>query len=269
MNESIPKPEPLGDKPLVEAIFEIHWELTQTSPATSRDPGFRLFLSRYYDKLRTSYPHVEDLPVSSMPEDFAPDVVRHRFRAAQAKWPLTQLGPGVLTVNETEGYLWTSFEPRLLESLRALFDLYPKDIAPLKPTVVQLRYIDAIPCDGGSADLLELIAKDLHISVALDPALFGASAQVQDLDLNLTYPLSTPPGVGKIALATGYKENKPHLIMQTTIRSEGPQVPVDLNGFTTWLRDSHDALDRWFFTLVRGRLLDRFKTKKPHAPTTG
>jgi uncharacterized protein (TIGR04255 family) len=78
----IPEREDLPNKPLVEAILELQWEL-QANPTNNnlqRDPGFRILLGRMYDKVRTKYPELEDLPQTLIPEEVTPRIVRHRFR---------------------------------------------------------------------------------------------------------------------------------------------------------------------------------------------
>jgi hypothetical protein len=56
------------------------------------DPGFQILLGRFYDKVSTDFPELENLPASNVPEQMMPSVVRHRFRKAKDAWPLIQLG---------------------------------------------------------------------------------------------------------------------------------------------------------------------------------
>src|SRR5437870_557567 len=106
-HDSIPEPRELRHKPLAEAIFELRWALgTGSSTGFEHDPGFRIFLGRYYDRVHQQYPFVVDLPTAQVPEDMTAHVVRHQFRARQNGWPLTQIGPGILTVNHNEEYTW-------------------------------------------------------------------------------------------------------------------------------------------------------------------
>ena len=53
--ERIPERHPLENKPLVEAIFELRWALEAQQPGIALDPGFRIFLGRYYDRVRAEY----------------------------------------------------------------------------------------------------------------------------------------------------------------------------------------------------------------------
>src|SRR3972149_3965752 len=140
------KDDRLPNKPLAEAIFELRWALDEKRvQGLAVDPVFRLLVGRYYDRVKADYPNVVDLPTAQIPEELTSYAVRHQFRASKDGWPVTQLGPGIVTVNETTGYSWATFKPRLLSAISALFESYPNEIAPCVPSEVMLRYINAIP----------------------------------------------------------------------------------------------------------------------------
>jgi uncharacterized protein (TIGR04255 family) len=140
------KDDRLPKKPLAEAIFELRWAPDETRvKGLTVDPGFRLLVGRYYDRVKADYPNVVDLPTAQIPEELAAYAVRHQFRASKDGRPVTQLGPGIVTVNETAAYSWATFKPRILSAVGALFESYPTEIAPCVPNEVMLRYLNAIP----------------------------------------------------------------------------------------------------------------------------
>jgi uncharacterized protein (TIGR04255 family) len=175
--DEIPTPRPLVKKPLVEVVFELRWKLSEGPLA--KDPGFRIFVGRYYDRVRSQYPDIVDLPSSQIPEEMTAHVVRHQFWTGKGQWPLTQIGPGILTVNETDGYLWESFRPRLVHAVRCLAESYPQDIHKLTPTQVSLKYIDAVPFDPtqSSTTLLQFMREALHTGIDVEPRLFDTPEQ--------------------------------------------------------------------------------------------
>ena len=91
-------------KPLVEAIFDLRWELQQKTAGFAADPNYRLLLGRMFDRLEADYPAHEPLPTANLPDEMVGYTVQHRFRAQPGGWPLIQLGPGILSVNETDSY---------------------------------------------------------------------------------------------------------------------------------------------------------------------
>jgi len=257
----IPVPRSLPNKPLIEAIFELRWKLRDSPSLLRNDPGFRIALGRYYDQVRHEYPHVVDLPTSQVPEHMTAHSVRHQFRVAKDKWPVTQLGPGILTVNETTGYTWDTFLPRLLSAIKAVFQAYPTDIAPFEPAGVQLRYLDAIELDQNN-DIIRFLREHLHTDVVVEPLLFEGPhnpGKPSRLTLNFTLPLQDPPGAGILGFATASRDNKPIILMETTIRSDDADVPGQEHEFERWLNSAHDVAGNWFFTLIRGNLLSNFE----------
>jgi uncharacterized protein (TIGR04255 family) len=88
-SDIIPESHDLPNKPLVEAFVELRWKVDEDAARSRR--AFRLLFARYYDKVQNEYPTLEDLPIAAVPEEMVPQVVRHRFRVGENKWPLTQL----------------------------------------------------------------------------------------------------------------------------------------------------------------------------------
>lgn len=187
--------------------------------------------------------------------------MRHRFRAGKGCWPLTQIGPGILSVNDTEGYRWSGFQPRVMGAVGAVFAAYPVNIAPLKPIRLELRYIDAVPFEHTSQDALQFLRDRLHTGIVLDSKVFdeGATgARPVGVNLTLVFPLSCPKGTGTITLATGKRREEEAIIWNTIVRSEGDDVPQEPAEIGAWLTAARDVVSRWFFGLARGPLMSEF-----------
>ena len=262
--DDIPTPRPLPNKPLVEAIFELRWALKEPGPAgTAVDPGFRVALGRYYDKVRTEYPVMIDLPTSQVPEDMTAYSVRHQFRSKADGWPLTQIGPGILTVNETNGYSWDAFRPKLLSAIDGIFTAYPTDLWPFSPVGAQLRYINAIRLPSGQSPT-SILAEALHTKVEVDPRLFGAAVPTPDSDLNLilSYPLTEPLGTGHLRFTNAKQNGEPVMVFEIGIRSDQANAPKLCGAYEEWLHKAHAVAERWFLTLCRGELLASFEEIK-------
>ncbi len=262
-NETIPKPYDLANKPLVEAIFEVRWELKPAGPLAS-DPGFPLFQGRYYDRIKEDYPFALQLPASAVPENMTAHTVRHQFRRGEKEWPVTQIGPGILTVNQTSDYCWKMFLPQLQKAIAALYEAYPTEQSPLKPIQASLRYINVLDFDSDTTKVpvLKFLKDSLHTTIIPEPLLFDDNSEPdapKGLSLNLAYQVEAKNAIGSITLALGQANDKPALIFEIhihTIPSSVPQNPAD---FTTWVTGAHDIVDKWFFALVRGDLLKTFE----------
>ena len=250
----------LRNKPLVEAIFEMHWALQQKAPGVALDPHYRLLLSRLYDRLLTTYPEHEQLDAARLPEEMAGHAVQHRFRTAKDDWPLVQLGPGVLTVNDTHKYKWEDFCARLMDVQGKLYAAYP-DPNELRVESLFLRYIDAVDLDYPSSSVFQFLQDKLKISISLPQNLFentNVEALPQHFESRQMYRSTRPLGVINLRFATGQWSNEPALIWETTIQSAGPDLPKMPEGFEAWLDQAHTLVNDWFFKMIEGDLYRRF-----------
>ena len=265
MPDTIPEARDLPNKPLAEAIFEVRWALSQQSGPMAVDPGFQLLLGRYYDRIRKTFPTAIALPASTVPENMTAHTVRQQFRKGKDKWPLTQIGPGILTVNDVAGYKWETFRPLLKEALAALFDAYPTDVAPLRPVQALLRYINVIAFDPTTSaiPLLDFFREKLHTQITPEPLLFRApeeAASPTNLSLNLSYRITDPDAKAGMSFALGEANGNPAIILEIVVQTVSDHIPKTLDEFDSWLSSAHDnVIDKWFFALVRGDLLKEYE----------
>ena len=241
----------LPNKPLVEAIVEIKWgQEKQIDTITA---------GRLYEKVREEYPVIEDLPITQIPIEL-PHMVRHRFRREKDGWPLIQIGPGVLTVNETEGYHWEEFSSRVRAVLPKLYEAHPSPDS-LNIKSLLLRYINAIEFDFLSEDLLAFLSNNLHISISLAPSLFeetGVDPRPRALTGQLIFPVQDPEGALIMHIGSGKRKGQNALVWEIQFRSTESEIPKMPDGFPPWLEAAHATAEKWFFGMVRGVLLDSF-----------
>lgn len=254
--------EILKNKPLVEAIFEIRWYLEQANI----DPNNQLLLGRLFDRINTEYPVYEQLPFAAIPEQMVEGLVRHRFRSENG-WPLVQLGSGVLTLNDTENYIWKDFHRRVINVVNNLYVVHPNK-QKFRTRNLTLKYIDAIDVNLNEAEVYEFLREKMKLNLSLNPALFEKSSVEQNpmqLDLQFAFKSNKPKGILNFRMAKGEKidnqENttKDVLIWETTIQSNEsdlPEIPLNLG---QWLEEAHSVAHDWFFTLVEGDLLRSFE----------
>lgn len=258
----IPESRRLPNKPLAEAIFDFRWDLQTIAGQLRRDPGFRFLIGMFYDRIRKTFPLNVDLPQAEVPEEITGHVVRHQFRVGRDAWPVVQIGPGILTFNETKDYRWETFLPQLLDVLKALFESYPTHISPLSPVQVELKYINATPFDSSKSDLLEFLRDCLHTRIEMDPSLFDASVSSPtpiDINLAMRYRLQRPAAIGVMSFAAGKRGDVPSIIWQILVRSHGGHVPKKQEHFEAWLNEAHQVAEKWFLTLSRGKLYESFE----------
>ncbi len=191
----------------------------------------------------------------------APHLVQHRFRKASDAWPLIQIGPGVLTVNDTCSYRWEDFRVRVTNAIATLYAAYPPQHE-LVPTHLALRYVDAVEFDYTSNSVLDFLQENLKVSIALPTNLFDGT-QVKELPINvqsqMTYRCQAPRGLIHLKLATGQRSNNPAVIWETTVEAGGPDIPPMPSAFENWIDNGHKLVNDWFFKMIDGKLHEEFK----------
>jgi len=263
----------LKSPPLAEAWLEIRWQLQHVGPPQlMRDPGFPFALGVFYKSIKDRFEHKEDLAASQAPLEMLPHVVRHRFRASKDGYPLLQLGPGVASVNFTEPYNWKDFRETALYLRDKLSDAYSETV--LMSDILILRYRNVEPFEYSSDDLLRFVKKNLNTSLALPthiPGYAGSKDIPTSANIVLTFDLIEPKGVGTLKIATGTRrQSDPEtgqqtetevLVSQLEVASGGNDAPkINNEGeFVNWFDAAHDIIHDWFFSLIEGPLLKKYK----------
>ncbi len=245
----------LKNKPLVEAILEVKWALQSQPPDLVVDPHYQLLVGRLFDRVSDDYPEHEKLPSAAIPDELTGHVVKHRFRLAPGDWPLIQIGPGILTVNDTQKYTWDDFRDRSVSAVEKLLEAHPKPDA-LNVTSLVLRYIDAVEMDFAQESIWDFLRDKMRVCVALPASLFdqtGIRSDARHFRWETSFACSEPSGVVNLRFATGQRDGKNSLIWETSIHSETdlPELPADFAG---WIDAAHRVTDDWFFKLIEGEL---------------
>lgn len=249
----------LANKPLVEAILEVRWKLQHRPPDLYLDPHYRLLLARLFDRLTPDYPEPEELPTASFPDEMTGSVVKHRFRHAANDWPLVQVGPGIMTVNDTCKYTWADFRSRSVTAVQKLFEAHPKPDQ-FEVHSLALRYIDAVELDFTKEDVFAFLRDKLKVAIELPSSLFentGVDSTPSRFAWETTFRTEDPEGAMNVRFVTGENQGKPALIWETIVHSD-KGLPALPDGFATWIESAHTVAHDWFFKLIEGDLERRF-----------
>ncbi|HUU70627.1 MAG TPA: TIGR04255 family protein [Planctomycetota bacterium] len=248
----------LKHAPLVEAIMELRWGLRSSKEGI--DPHYKVLVGRLYDRLAKGYPEHEPLPTASMPDEIVKQMVQHRFRRARQAWPLVQIGPGILTVNETREYDWEDFRTRAVEAVDKLFESHPEP-ADLRIESVILRYIDALEFDYTREDVLAFLKKEMKLSASLLKSLFSGTTITsvpRSFMWYSSFPCTRPAGELTLRFATGQRDGENALVWETIVQSK-EQLPDMPGGFEDWITAAHQVTHDWFFKMIKGDLERRFR----------
>jgi len=252
----------LKNKPLAEAIFELRWELKEIQPGVRIDPYYKILVGRVYERINKDYPYYEQLPTATMPDTIAGYIVQYRFRKNKDKWPLVQIGPGLITLNDTEGYKWDDFEKRISELTTVLFESYPDAGENLKVNSLLLRYIDAIEFDYERDDIFSFLREKMKVNIKINEEIFketNVSERPVEFDFRFSFPSTEPKGVIHMRVVKGKIKTSDALLWETMVNVIGKDVPQEKNKIFDWVRSAHKLTHKWFFKIIEGDLQKRFE----------
>ncbi|MEM3473742.1 MAG: TIGR04255 family protein [archaeon] len=252
----------LKNKPLAEAIFELHWKLKEIQLGVKVDPYYKILVGRVYERINKEYPYYEQLPTATMPDEIAAYIVQYRFRKDRDRWPLVQIGPGVITLNDTEGYEWDDFEKRIFELVTVLFELYPDAENSLKLNTLLLRYIDAIKFDYEHEDIFPFLREKMKVNIDINKEIFaetGVGERPIEFDFRFSFPLAKPEGVIHMRVFKGKLHNSDAILLETAVNFAGESVPQEKEKIFNWIKTAHELTHKWFFKIIDGDLRRRFE----------
>jgi uncharacterized protein (TIGR04255 family) len=250
----------LKNKPLVEAIFELKWKLHEMPGGYRFDKFYEISIGRLFEKLRSKYPFQEQLETVNMPDEIAGYVVQYRFRKAENDWPVVQIGPGIITLNETDKYVWKEFKEnakKLVDNLIQIRTEYEKPVF----NGFLLRYIDAIDYNYDEENVYDFLKDKMKLRIELYPNLFEGT-KVQSLpatfDHKFSYPSEKPKGIVSLRFFRGKRFNKDSLLWETMVSVNDEETLNAKGNIIKCLEEAHDLTHNWFFKIISGELEKRF-----------
>jgi len=252
----------------VEALLELRWAvgaLPQTSqpqrvpPNFVVDPNYKLALGRFSAAIEAQLPHFEQLPSASMPDELASNVVQYRIRAGENQWPLAQIGPGILTFNDTDSYVWSEFCNGAKAAVSALRSSYPASARPVFNRAV-LKYIDAVPFDYFENSIFDFASK-LKVDARLHTDFLsplGVDANPNSLIWRTGFRSTNPAGELQIQIATAVKGDERSVMWETTIASSDQDAPSTDVALADWLEAAHSTSSAIFRKMTDGELYESF-----------
>jgi uncharacterized protein (TIGR04255 family) len=229
----------LETAPLIEVIFELRWKISDKK---------ELEKSQYlhgdlYAKIKDEYPHREAL--NDLPIELCVNIPTHRFRGESDKYPLVQVGPGILTFNTVHPqYEWTSYEKGIIKLWETFQDVYRFE--PQAKVTYSLQYFNFFNLDFEKVDAYKFINEKLNVKFE------------QNFYKNLSPPININTGFyyddnpGSVAILFNRGSNSKNdegIIIQTRVTSKLTQ-PLN-EGMKSWLSQSHELCSNLFKKMIR------------------
>lgn len=244
----------LPKAPLQEVIFEVRWAL-DLNPETRhfQDNGYDLAVGKFAGYIEDQFP----IEVKKIPDEFMgylPHQPVHQFWSAERTWPVVQLGPGIMTLNDTDkNYIWEdTFYPCLKEVLNQLSRAYAKNKT-LNFMTYTLRYIDVVKiADYDFENWPSFIQKNLNFTFENQ---FDARGLLTQFNFQQTFEQEDGSGL-KISLANGKNhKQEPVFIWQIEMTQT---KKVDLNALLEWVETSHKITSQAFHDVCKMEFYDSF-----------
>ena len=251
----------LPHPPLQEVIFELKWRLDSIQPGFLKDPHYQILIGTLYGKLRElGYTFHEPLQTSNIPDEMVPYIIQHRFRPSQEKWPLVQIGSGILTLNDTIHYSWPDFSGRIRDLVENFFLVYPEPDS-LQILEMNLRYINALTIPE-ETDPKEYLKQSVGADIVMPEALFintGVMNRPVGFDIYQTFPQEGDGTLVMIRYIYGHGTPPGKFTWETTVHIDGETVPKTPEKIIQWCNQAHDLTHDWFLKMCSDELMESFR----------
>lgn len=245
-NRKLPK------APLQEVIFELLWEINFDQQGNPVDSEFEFAQGLFANTVLKDFPVRRRTIPEGMPIKIYPKTV-HQFWKGNNEWPVIQLGPGILAINDTEKkYDWnTSFYPLIQNEMKILEDSYNH---PLLYKNVSLRYIDAVEMSNEErSDILKYVNSRFNLELINK---FKEPGNLSNLNLTQTFNVNDDTKLSIIINDGVNKFNKPALIWQTHITSNSKK---EKEAVLEWTEKAHEITSNIFIDILGKDFYDSFK----------
>lgn len=227
--------EKLPNAPLQEVVFELLWDIENDAAGYPFDPEFEMAQGIFAQKVRNQFPH----QVRTIPEAFPIKIYPkplHQFWKGENIWPVLQIGPGILAVNDIEeNYTWRNFREVIGYATKSLLRSFQKQMV-IKN--VSLKYIDAIEIPDKNYQAF--INENFNINLTNISEPIG---QLSNLSINETYSLDESGNYNLIITSGISKNNKPAIIWQSGIYKKNKLKTEEI---TEWLDYAHQIISNQF-----------------------
>lgn len=242
--------EKLPNAPLQEVVFELFWELETDLNGMPVDNDYEYALGVFKSEISKDFKHSVKL-TPTLPKEINLQIFsmpRHQFWTAEKTWPVVQLGPGILVVNDIEkNYTWQSFRELILNSKTNLENSYGKKLTYVG---LRLKYIDAF--ETGSTSVYEFMNQNFNIQLCNN---FGISDSPVSLNIAQRFNIAKGCFVDYNINSALNASARQIILWQAAYTVESK---LESGLIESWLDNAHDLLSRQFKEFVKPEFYARF-----------
>lgn len=248
--------------PLVEVIVEIRWAVIPLSavPNGGVDPLFPSLEKSVFAYIASKgYRIAERVVPPQIPIEMLPHTAVHRYRMAANKYPLIQLGPGVLTCNVAPPYEgWDKFSAVIDTAIESIYPNSEMKAGTPEIKSVIVRYIDGFTSAHGMTSSYEFVRDHLKLSVGLETSILDKySSKPADAKVGCQQTFSVlHPDRSTFSLncASGVSNNKEAVVLDTSLQSPDGAEWKSVAEVKAWIKDAKVVLKQVFEDLISDKL---------------
>jgi uncharacterized protein (TIGR04255 family) len=239
----------LPNAPLLEVIFEIKW------PVDNKDlEKFQILLGEMHSQLSTDYPNVVSLhPDLQIPYNIFKNSPTHRFEGKEGeKYPLYQLGPGLLSINTIDSaYDWDKFSAEIQKISTVLQGKYNFDQN--KHLSLGLKYLDFFEINCIENNLFQYLEDKFHVCIKAN-----FKNVKNPLVLNFSTAFQTEYGILNFSIKTAQINIKQGFIIESALNTK-MSAKHYFDDVLGWVSTSHEFLSNFFKEMTEGEMYKSFK----------
>ncbi len=233
----------LKNAPLQEVIFELFWKLPLDENGFPYDPGIDRALGKFETDIIRLFPVYKRTIPEGLSLRVYPKPI-HQYWKGELLWPVIQIGPGILTVNDTDlNYSWNdNFQANVQRAVEALKKSYATG---LQLERVKLQYIDAVEYDPIAEAPQDFIARNMNTELQNRHQVLGSARGV---NVSQSFQVQHDSAL-LLNIQTG-KHNKtgnPAIIWITAVEKVGV---FDFQYLNDWLEFAHETSSKTFVNML-------------------
>ncbi|WP_416898913.1 MAG: TIGR04255 family protein [Minwuia sp.] len=262
--------------PLVEVIYELHWELkaVKVAPDARIDNYFELFAEQFIDwAKKEGFERVDRLIPEDVPLELVPSRPLFRLRKSPDTWPLYQIGPGIFTANIIPPYNgWNDFKAFIKQGISGVVQSYPVSEKTLRFSKAHCRYLDAFDLSFGyQGDVFEYISNNLNLGLHLPQFVqdtHAVQAKGAQIAFDVRVPIDDPTdSFGFIRVRSGKNKSDDAVVVELFCETNGHKYLSNIESILEWNDMAHQVLRNWFDGLIsddlRSKMLPKLPIKSP------
>jgi uncharacterized protein (TIGR04255 family) len=228
--------------PLKEVVFELFWELPNDATGFPVDPDFDIALGTFASRISDQLPVHRRLFPPGVSLKIYPKLT-NQFWRGQLEWPVVQLGPGMMAVNDTEkNYTWNSYRNQIHQAIDFLTLSYKEA---LKFNKVTLKYVDSVDIDDSRVDINSYISTNFKTGIVNN---FPLPGTLKGVNINQVFALDDGTSLSlNIQSAINNMNAKQALVWVTSTEKNGHLKVEDM---LLWLDNVHTICSNIFKELL-------------------